>query len=170
MEFHYGKHHRAYVNNLNTLNVQSAEALATGNIKKYIELTNAIKFNGGGHLNHEFFWESLAPIKAGGGAIPDAKSDLRIMIEAEWGSIEKFQETFNTQTTTIQGSGWGWLLYNRGSGMLEYRQTANQDTPADIGQGLVPLLTIDVWEHAYYLDYKNLRPTFLKEMWKVVNW
>ena len=101
MEFHYGKHHRAYVNNLNTLNVQSAEALATGNIKKYIELTNAIKFNGGGHLNHEFFWETLAPIKAGGGAIPDAKSDLRVMIEAEWGSIEKFQETFNAQSATI---------------------------------------------------------------------
>lgn len=90
MEFHYGKHHRAYVNNLNTLNAQSAEALATGNIKRYIELTNAIKFNGGGHLNHEFFWETLAPIKSGGGALPDKSSDLRQMIEAEWGSIEKF--------------------------------------------------------------------------------
>lgn len=90
MEFHYGKHHRAYVNNLNTLNVQSAEALATGNIKKYIDLTNAVKFNGGGHLNHEFFWDTLAPIKNGGGAIPDAKSELRTMIETEWGSIDKF--------------------------------------------------------------------------------
>lgn len=90
MEFHYGKHHRTYVNNLNTLNCQSAEALEAGNIKKYLELTNAIKFNGGGHLNHEFFWETLAPIKNGGGAQPDKESDLRKMIEAEWGTIEKF--------------------------------------------------------------------------------
>lgn len=81
MEFHYGKHHRAYVNNLNTLNQQSAEALARGDVKRYIELANAVKFNGGGHLNHEFFWETLAPIKDGGGAIPDSTSDLRKMIE-----------------------------------------------------------------------------------------
>jgi len=87
MEFHYGKHHRNYVNNLNMLNEKSAEALAKGDIKRYIELTNAVKFNGGGHLNHEFFWECLAPIKEGGGAIPDEASDLRQMIEKEWGSI-----------------------------------------------------------------------------------
>lgn len=170
MEFHYGKHHRAYVNNLNALNVQSAEALATGNIKRYIELTNAVKFNGGGHLNHEFFWETLAPIKQGGGAIPDEASDLRTMMEAEWGSIDNFIKVFNKQTAVVQGSGWGWLLYNKGSGLLEYRQTQNQDTPADIGQDLVPLLTIDVWEHAYYLDYKNMRPTYLQDMWKIINW
>lgn len=70
----------------------------------------------------------------------------------------------------MQGSGWGWLLYNKGSGNLEYRQTKNQDTPADLGTDYVPLLTIDVWEHAYYLDYKNMRPTFLQEMWKIMNW
>ena len=170
MEFHYGKHHRAYVNNLNMLNEKSAEALATGDIKRYIELTNAVKFNGGGHLNHEFFWDTLAPPKDGGGVIPDEASDLRMMMEAEWGSMQHFTEVFNAQTTAVQGSGWGWLLYNQGSGLLEYRQTANQDTPADLGAGLVPLLTIDVWEHAYYLDYKNMRPTFLKEMWKIINW
>ena len=91
MEFHYGKHHRTYVNNLNNFSEQSAEALAKGDIQRYIELCNLVKFNGGGHLNHEFFWESLAPISNGGGAIPDEGSDLRTMIEAEWGSIEKFQ-------------------------------------------------------------------------------
>lgn len=170
MEFHYGKHHRNYVNNLNMLNEKSAEALAKGDIKRYIELTNAVKFNGGGHLNHEFFWECLAPIKEGGGAIPDEASDLRQMIEKEWGSIAQFQNVFNSQTTAVQGSGWGWLIYNKGSGLLEYRQTPNQDTPADLGADLHPLLTIDVWEHAYYLDYKNMRPTFLKEMWKIINW
>ena len=90
MEFHYSKHHRTYVNNLNTLNQQAAEAMAKNDIAGYIKLANAIKFNGGGHLNHEFFWETLAPIKAGGGALPDAGSDLRKGIEAEWGSFEKF--------------------------------------------------------------------------------
>ena len=90
MEFHYSKHHRTYVNNLNNLTEKAAEALATGRTKEYIQLCNAIKFNGGGHLHHEFFWETLAPIKAGGGALPDAGSDLRSMIEAEWDSIEGF--------------------------------------------------------------------------------
>jgi len=90
MEFHYGKHHRTYVNNLNALNIKSSEALATGNIKAYIDLANAVKFNGGGHLNHEFFWETLAPIKEGGGAIPDEASELRMSIEKEWGSIQNF--------------------------------------------------------------------------------
>ena len=121
MEFHYGKHHRAYVNNLNMLNEKSAEALATGDIKRYIELTNAVKFNGGGHLNHEFFWDTLAPPKDGGGVIPDEASDLRMMMEAEWGSMQHFTVVFNAQTTAVQGSGWGWLLYNQGSGLLEYR-------------------------------------------------
>lgn len=90
MEFHYGKHHRTYVNNLNKLNEQSHEALAKGDIKKYIDLSNAIKFNGGGHVNHEFFWETLAPLKEGGGVTPDANSDLRRLIEQEWGTIENF--------------------------------------------------------------------------------
>ena len=81
MEFHYGKHHRTYVNNLNIFSEKSAEALARGDIKTYIELSNLVKFNGGGHLNHEFFWESLAPIKEGGGALPDAGSELRTMME-----------------------------------------------------------------------------------------
>lgn len=170
MEFHYGKHHRTYVNNLNSLSVQSAEALANGDIKRYIELCHLVKFNGGGHLNHELFWETLAPTNAGGGAIPDAGSDLRTMIENEWGTIEEFQNYFNTQSATLQGSGWGWLAYNKGSGLLEYRQTRNQDTLADISTGLVPLIGVDVWEHAYYLDYKNQRPTYLKEMWNIMNW
>ncbi len=90
MEFHYGKHHRAYVNNLNIFNEKSAEALARGDIKSYIELSNLVKFNGGGHLNHEFFWETLAPIKEGGGFLPEAGSELRTMMESEWKSIENF--------------------------------------------------------------------------------
>jgi len=126
-----------------------------------VELTNAIHFNGGGHLNHEFFWETLAPIKEGGGVLPDADSQLNQMMVDEWGSVQNFQQLFNQRTALVQGSGWGWLLYNKNTGALNYRTTANQDTPADISPVLVPLLTIDVWEHAYYLDYKNVRPVFL---------
>jgi superoxide dismutase, Fe-Mn family len=170
MEFHYGKHHRTYVNNLNNLQEQAAQALAKGDINKYVMLANGIKFNGGGHLNHEFFWETLAPIKAGGGALPDQGQELRTLIDNEWGSIEKFQEYFNTHTASLQGSGWGWLVYNKTSKLLEYRQTRNQDMPSDLNDDYAALLTIDIWEHAYYLDYKNLRPTFLKEMWKVIDW
>jgi Fe-Mn family superoxide dismutase len=170
MEFHYGKHHRTYVNNLNALSEKSAEALTSGDIKKYIELSHLVKFNGGGHLNHEFFWDSLAPPNAGGGAIPDAGSDLRTLIESEWGTIEDFQNHFNASSAVVQGSGWGWLAYNKHSGLLEYRATKNQDTLADISNSLIPLMTIDVWEHAYYLDYKNQRPSFLKEMWGIMNW
>lgn len=125
MEFHYGKHHRTYVNNLNNFSVQSAEALAEGNIQRYIELCHLVKFNGGGHLNHEFFWESLAPPNDGGGAIPDEGSDLRTMLENEWGTIENFTNHFNAGSATVQGSGWGWLAYNKSSGLLEFRTTSN---------------------------------------------
>jgi Fe-Mn family superoxide dismutase len=101
MEFHYGKHHRTYVNNLNKLSEQAAVALAAGKTSEHVKLCTAIKFNGGGHLNHEFFWETLLPIKEGGGELPAEGDDLRKMIEAEWGSIESFQEFFTTNTATL---------------------------------------------------------------------
>ena len=91
---------------------QAAEAVQTGRTQDYVKMCNAIKFNGGGHLNHEIFWESMCPIKNGGGVLPDKSTDLEQMISAEWGSVEKFQTFFNTHTATLQGSGWGWLLYN----------------------------------------------------------
>ena len=125
MEFHYGKHHRTYVNNLNAFSEQSAAALAKGDIKRYIELSNLVKFNGGGHLNHEFFWDTLCPISENGGQFVEGTEDLKAMIDAEWGSVENFQTTFSAQTAGLQGSGWGWLCYNQGSGLLEYRQTVN---------------------------------------------
>ena len=87
---------------------------------------DGIKFNGGGHINHELFWESLAPPSEGGGALPDEGSDLRNLLNSEWGSIEEFQKYFNTHTSTLQGSGWGWLVYNKEADHLEYRQTRNQ--------------------------------------------
>ena len=170
MEFHYGKHHVTYINNLNALNEQAAEALEKGDSQKHVDLSQAIKFNGGGHLNHEFFWDNLAPIGNGGGELPKQGSDLHKMISEEWGSVDSFISHFSANTAAVQGSGWGWLAYNKSTKQLEFRTTANQDRLCDQGAHLVPLLTIDIWEHAYYLDYQNVRPNFMKEIWKIVNW
>lgn len=124
LDFHYGKHHRSYVNKLNELQEQAAEALADGNkIEDYLSLLKQIKFNGGGHLNHEFFWETLAPIGQGGGHLPDVGTELRDLMDSEWGSIEGFQNYFTMRTSVLQGSGWGWLTYNTKSKQLEYLQT-----------------------------------------------
>ncbi len=134
-------------------------------------ISQAIKFNGGGHHNHEFFWESLAPVGKGqGGDLPSTDSDLYKKVVSTWGSFDNFINLYSTQTAAIQGSGWGWLVYNKATKGLEYITTANQDRASERGPNYVPLLTIDIWEHAYYLDYFNVRPNFLKEIWKVVNW
>ena len=170
MEFHYGKHHLAYVNNLNAAAEQAHQAEEDGDHQKYVDLSQAIKFNGGGHLNHEFFWESLAPPTCGGGSQPASDSPLGQAITRDFGSYDNFVKIFSANTAAIQGSGWGWLAYNKNSKGLEYRTTFNQDRLVDQGAHLVPLLTIDIWEHAYYLDYQNLRPKFMTEIWKVVNW
>jgi len=92
------------------------------------------------------------------------------MIAKEWGSIDNFIQMFNTNTTAIQGSGWGWLVYNKNTKVLEYHTTANQDIINDQQPHLAPLLNIDIWEHAFYIDYKNAKGDFMKEIWKVVNW
>ena len=170
MEFHYGKHHQTYVNNLNGLYEKAADALESGDHQKFVDLSQAIKFNGGGHLNHEFFWESLAPISNGGGVTPAKGSKLHDALCANFGSVEDFIAHFSANTAAVQGSGWGWLAYNKNSKELEFRTSANQDRLVDQGAHLVPLLTIDIWEHAYYIDYQNVRPNFMKEIWKVVNW
>ena len=170
MDLHYGKHHRTYVKNLNDLTEKAQEAAARNDIKSYCQHLSGIKFNGGGHVNHELFWDNMAPVSNGGGCRPDVGSDLETLISAEFGSIDQFEQYFNTTTATIQGSGWGWLAYNKSTGSVQYLKTANQDMVADFGPHFVPLLGVDVWEHAYYLDYKNARPMYLKNIWKIINW
>lgn len=113
MSFHYSKHHQTYVNNLNGLMEQAANALESGDHQKVTELSQGIKFNGGGHVNHEFFWESLAPISEGGGVAPAADSDLGKLISKSFGSHEDFVKNFSAATVAVQGSGWGWLAYNK---------------------------------------------------------
>jgi Fe-Mn family superoxide dismutase len=167
MQIHHGKHHQAYVDNLN-------KAIAgTPNENKSLEelvksagaISPAVRNNGGGHWNHSFFWELLAP-NAGGqpsGALADAINDV-------FGSFDSFKEKVNTAGATRFGSGWAWLIINNGT--LQVTSTPNQDNPLmDVAEVKgTPILGIDVWEHAYYLKYQNRRPEYLTNIWNVINW
>lgn len=168
MEMHYGKHHRTYVKNLNDLLEKQAEAAAQNKVALALSYTQAIKFNGGGHVNHELFWESMCP--EADSEMPQPGSPLHDAFVDGWGSMETFFTTFNGRTAAIQGSGWGWLVYNKKKDTLSFRVTTNQDMISDVNADLVPIVNVDVWEHAYYLDYRNSRPNYLNNFWKIVNW
>ncbi len=168
MQIHHGKHHQAYVDNLN-------KAIAgTPNENKSIEeivavagsISPAVRNNGGGHWNHTFFWESMAP--NAGGAPTGALSDA---INAAFGSLDGLKEKMNNAGMTRFGSGWAWLIKDV-SGALSVVSTPNQDNPLmDIAEVKgTPLLGVDVWEHAYYLKYQNRRAEYLAAFWNVVNW
>jgi len=167
MQIHHTKHHQAYVTNLNASLEKLYEAEKKKDLTQVIALQQAIKFNGGGHINHSIFWKNLTPIKNGGGHLEDG--DLHNMIKAQWGNLDNLQTTMNTACAGVQGSGWGWLGYDKVGKKLTIASCANQD-PLQATTGLIPILGIDVWEHAYYLQYKNVRPDYLKQIWKVVNW
>ncbi|KAJ0399073.1 hypothetical protein P43SY_008693 [Pythium insidiosum] len=166
MQLHHQKHHQAYVTNYNVALEQHAEAEHKGDHAKMIALQPALRFNGGGHVNHSIFWTNLAPPKQGGGGEPEG--ELLKAIEAEFCTFENFKKTFSAKTAAVQGSGWGWLGYSPEQKRVQIVTCANQDPCSTTG--LVPLLGIDVWEHAYYLQYKNVRPDYLNQIWKVVNW
>jgi Fe-Mn family superoxide dismutase len=166
MELHYKKHHQGYVANLNAALEKYHEAESKNDVAQMVALQAAIRFNGGGHINHSIFWTILAPISEGGGGMP--KGELAAMIHRDFGSFEAFKEKFNAITIAIQGSGWGWLGYNKTQKRLELAVCANQDPLST--QGLVPLVGIDVWEHAYYLQYKNVRADYVKAIWQIFNW
>nr|BAM68574.1 mitochondrial Mn-superoxide dismutase-1 [Spirogyra sp. KG0101]BAM68577.1 mitochondrial Mn-superoxide dismutase-1 [Spirogyra sp. KG0101] len=166
MEIHHSKHHKAYVTNFNAALEKYEEAEKCEDFSAQISLQSALKFNGGGHINHSIFWKNLAPISQGGGELPTGS--LASKIESDFGSVDKLIAEMNAAGTAVQGSGWVWLGLNKGKDRLAVQTTANQDPL--VTTGLVPLLGIDVWEHAYYLQYKNVRPDYLKNIWKVVNW
>lgn len=166
MELHHSKHHQGYINNFNMLAEKAQAAIEKNDIAAYIALQPGLKFNGGGHINHSLFWESLAPISQGGGEF--SSGILADEIMKTWGSLEEFIKAFNARAAVIPGSGWCWLAYDKPAQQLVITTCANQD-PVSM-QGLNPLLGIDVWEHAYYLQYENRRPEYLKEIWKMVNW
>lgn len=168
MHLHHDKHHNTYVTNLNAaiekhpeLGEKTVEELLADFSSVPEDIQTAVRNNGGGHANHTFFWEILGP-NAGGeptGAIKEA-------IEETFGSFEDFKEEFKTAATGRFGSGWAWLVVK--DGKLAITSTANQDSPLMDGQ--TPVLGLDVWEHAYYLKYKNVRPDYIEAFWNVVNW
>lgn len=166
MNLHYSKHHAAYVANLNKALEQLADAEQKNDLAAQIALQSAIKFNGGGHLNHSIFWTNLAPVANGGGTPPEGA--LAKALTNDFGSVDKFIEQLSAKAVAIQGSGWGWLGLNKGNGRLEIATCDNQDPL--VTKGLVPLLGIDVWEHAYYLQYKNVRADYVKAIWRIINW
>ncbi|HRD55551.1 MAG TPA: superoxide dismutase [Parachlamydiaceae bacterium] len=167
MNLHYNKHHLAYVNNLNTAITQYQEAEKKQDLQAMVALQSAIKFNGGGHINHSIFWTNLSPENKEGGKYKE-ESALAEAINKQFNSKEKFIEQFSQKATAIQGSGWAWLGFNKAKGTLEIQTCDNQDPLST--KGLIPLLGIDVWEHAYYLQYKNVRADYVKAIWNIINW
>ncbi|CAM0116870.1 superoxide dismutase [Rhabdochlamydiaceae symbiont of Dictyostelium giganteum] len=166
MEIHYTKHHQTYVNNLNIAVEKYAELEKNHQIEAMIPLQQAIKFNGGGHINHSIFWKNLAPVSQGGGGVPQGA--LLAAINEAFGSFDQFKEKMTQMTVAIQGSGWGWLGYDKAKKELLLTTCANQDPLST--QGYTPLLGIDVWEHAYYLQYMNVRADYVKNIWNIINW
>ncbi|CAG7725261.1 unnamed protein product [Allacma fusca] len=164
MQIHHSKHHNTYVTNLNVAEEKLAEAKAKNDISAIIGLQSALKFNGGGHINHSIFWQNLCPKGSG-----EPTGELLEAIKRDFGSFENLKTRLSNATVAVQGSGWGWLGYNKTSKRLEIATCANQD-PLEATTGLVPLFGIDVWEHAYYLQYKNVRPDYVKNIFNIANW
>lgn len=144
LEIHHAKHHATYVNNLNTFSAKLEEAIAKNDLSQVITLQNAVKFHGGGHINHAIFWKNLAPPKNGGGEPPTG--ELKTMIDAQYGSLDNLISALSAASIGVQGSGWGWLGYDKVNKRLAIATTGNQDL-LEATTGLTPLLAIDVWEH-----------------------
>lgn len=168
LEIHYGKHHKTYMDKVNAA-LEKFPELAAKDINELLRnlksLPDAVKTPvrnaGGGFANHTFFWHCLAP-QAGG----KPKGKIQEALEKQFGSFEAFREQFTNQAAVLFGSGWTWLSFNEGK--LQIENTPNQDTP--LSEGRKPLLVIDIWEHAYYLQYQNRRPEYIEAFWNLVNW
>jgi len=166
MRIHHSKHHNGYVTNLNAAVKKLGDAQAAGDVGAINQLAAAINFNGGGHLNHTIFWSNMAPPPLGGGVPSGPLAD---QINKDFGSFDAFKKELTTKASGVKGSGWGWLGWNKNAAKLEVATCQNQD-PLEATTGLVPLLGIDVWEHAYYLQYKNLRGSYVDSIFNVFNW
>jgi Fe-Mn family superoxide dismutase len=161
LEYHYGKHHKAYVDNLNKLIIGTEfEDLS---LEETIKKASGGIFNNAAQVwNHTFYWNCMAPKSSGA-----PKGKLAEAIDKKFGSFDEFKKQFSQTAITTFGSGWGWLVKNS-DGSIELMSTGNAGTP--MTQGKTALLTCDVWEHAYYIDYRNARPTYVEKFWEIVNW
>ena len=168
MNIHHTKHHNTYVTNLNNA-LEGNEELLSKTVEEVVSnldavpeaARTAVRNNGGGHANHSLFWQVISP--NGGG---EPTGELADAINSKFGGFEGFKEEFSKAATTRFGSGWAWLVVNNGE--LEVTSTPNQDSP--LMEGKTPILGLDVWEHAYYLNYQNRRPEYIGAFWNVVNW
>ena len=170
MEIHHGKHHNAYVTNLNKA-LESAPDLAGKTVEELLanncaivpeDIRTAVRNNGGGHINHSMFWKIMSPKRRR----VSPSGTLAQAINSTFGGFDQFKEKFNGAAATRFGSGWAWLV--KAGGKLEIISTANQDSP--VMEGKFPVMGLDVWEHAYYLKYQNRRPDYIGAWWNVVNW
>ena len=167
MEIHHSKHHAGYTKNFNAalkgmqVGNKTAEQIIEELDAVPADKKKAIQNNGGGYVNHKLFWTIMKP---NGGGFPSGK--LQEAMHARWGDFNKFKEEFSIAAKTRFGSGWAWLVVNNGN--LEIMSTANQDSP--LSQGKIPLLGLDVWEHAYYLKYQNKRPDYIEAFFNIINW
>ena len=168
MEIHHGKHHQGYTNNLNgAINGTELEGKSIEDILENLDMNNgSVRNNGGGYFNHSLFWEIMSP---NGGGLPTG--ELADAINNSFESFENFKDTFSTAAKTRFGSGWAWLCVHKG-GKLEVCSTPNQDNPLMPGVACkgTPILGLDVWEHAYYLNYQNRRPDYVNAFFNVINW
>lgn len=169
MEIHHSRHHNAYLTNFNAaidgraeLEGKSAEEIVAGIASLPAEIQNAVRNNGGGYVNHNLFWDVMSP---NGGGTPSG--ELATAIDAAFGSFDAFKTAFENAAKTRFGSGWAWLVVDS-NGALHVTSSPNQDSPLMTGQ--TPILGLDVWEHAYYLNYQNRRPDYVSAFWNVVNW
>ena len=161
IEFHYGKHHQAYVTKVN--NLSQGTPFENASLEEIIKKAEGGVFNNGAQVwNHTFYFFQFNP-----DGCKEPKDELKKAIEAKFGSVEKFKEEFSNAAATLFGSGWAWLVKNE-KGELEIVQTANAGNP--LRDGKTPLLTCDVWEHAYYLDKQNARPKYIEDFWKIIDW
>ena len=168
MEIHHGKHHQAYINNVNGA-LEGNEELAGKSVEELVsdldsvpeDIRGAVRNNGGGHANHSLFWSVMGSGKGG-----EPGGDLGAAIDATFGSFDAFKDAFAQAGATRFGSGWAWLVVDGGN--LAVTSTANQDSP--LMEGKTPILGLDVWEHAYYLNYQNRRPDYIGAFWNVVDW
>ncbi|MDQ7014655.1 MAG: superoxide dismutase [Planctomycetota bacterium] len=166
MRIHHDKHHAGYVRGLNAALAALAEARASGDASLIQHWTKKVSFHGSGHVNHTLFWLGMAPPSRGGGGEPSGK--LADAIVRDFGGFDKFSWQFQAAAKSVEGSGWGWLVHEPISGRLTVLQVENQQKL--LMTGCVPLLGIDVWEHAYYLKYQNRRSDYVAAFMHVINW